>query len=520
MHVKRLREALAPVRLRAHDRDGARRGLSVDGAGEGRCRPDPGPASSMSWFDPRGWSWACGDGARRPRRPAARHAARRRCPASSSAARSRWPRSRSSTGCAVIGCSTGCGAARTGPAPRDAGFWGELGYRIERALRDLGAGRAHRARPPVAVLFGDRGLAERRLAARRGGPDRVAAIRARPTTSRSIRSATGSSASPTWSARRHSSPTCRRGDLRRADDIPGAARPGARCRCWSARYGEAMKLVLSQDMTEEERTERMRRDFVANVSHEIRTPLTVLSGFLETLTQPAAERGRAQARARDDGAADAAHGHARQRSADAGAARRQPAPGRRPLGRLTASAGAGRGRCAGAVGGSSHAALRGPAGAEIAGDAARAASAHDQPRQQRRALHARRRHDRGRMARARRRRRRAGGRRHRPRHRARAPAAPDRALLSRRRQPLARDRRHRPRPVDRQARRAAPRRRTRSSRASSARARLSRCCFPAARVRTERSDGRVGRHWCGAGIGDASPDSAISRARRSGDRWQ
>jgi len=28
----------------------------------------------------------------------------------------------------------------------------------------------------------------------------------------------------------------------------------------------------------------MRRDFVANVSHEIRTPLTVLSGFLETLT--------------------------------------------------------------------------------------------------------------------------------------------------------------------------------------------------------------------------------------------
>ena len=49
------------------------------------------------------------------------------------------------------------------------------------------------------------------------------------------------------------------------------------------RYGGDSKLVLSQDQTERERTEAMRRDFVANVSHEIRTPLTVLSGFLETM---------------------------------------------------------------------------------------------------------------------------------------------------------------------------------------------------------------------------------------------
>ncbi len=49
-------------------------------------------------------------------------------------------------------------------------------------------------------------------------------------------------------------------------------------------YGDGLKLLLSQDVTERDRNDAMRRDFVANVSHEIRTPLTVLAGFIETLT--------------------------------------------------------------------------------------------------------------------------------------------------------------------------------------------------------------------------------------------
>jgi two-component system phosphate regulon sensor histidine kinase PhoR len=50
-------------------------------------------------------------------------------------------------------------------------------------------------------------------------------------------------------------------------------------------YGDEQKLMLARDVTQAERLETMRRDFVANVSHELRTPLTVLVGFLETVRE-------------------------------------------------------------------------------------------------------------------------------------------------------------------------------------------------------------------------------------------
>jgi two-component system, OmpR family, phosphate regulon sensor histidine kinase PhoR len=50
-------------------------------------------------------------------------------------------------------------------------------------------------------------------------------------------------------------------------------------------YSEGRKLLLCRDITQAERVETMRRDFVANVSHELRTPLTVLVGFLETVRE-------------------------------------------------------------------------------------------------------------------------------------------------------------------------------------------------------------------------------------------
>ncbi|ARP88070.1 phosphate regulon sensor histidine kinase PhoR [Bordetella genomosp. 9] len=50
-------------------------------------------------------------------------------------------------------------------------------------------------------------------------------------------------------------------------------------------YAQNQRLLITRDVTQIEKLETTRRDFVANVSHELRTPLTVLTGFLETLRE-------------------------------------------------------------------------------------------------------------------------------------------------------------------------------------------------------------------------------------------
>ena len=48
-------------------------------------------------------------------------------------------------------------------------------------------------------------------------------------------------------------------------------------------YAEDQNLLVSRDISQIERIETMRSDFIANVSHELKTPLTVVAGFSEML---------------------------------------------------------------------------------------------------------------------------------------------------------------------------------------------------------------------------------------------
>ena len=75
------------------------------------------------------------------------------------------------------------------------------------------------------------------------------------------------------------------GDFGRPLTLRSERNPGRVMSIHLIPYADNRTLMQIKDVTQTERLDRMRRDFVANVSHELRTPLTVLSGFLETLRE-------------------------------------------------------------------------------------------------------------------------------------------------------------------------------------------------------------------------------------------
>jgi two-component system phosphate regulon sensor histidine kinase PhoR len=177
------------------------------------------------------------------------------------------------------------GSQREG-APRDAGIWGELGYGVERAVRqrDKAISRERLQldqflsaieASPNGVLMLDAN--DQILWCNRAAADHFALDPHRDRLQR----VTNLVRSPPFVTYLHdglkpgsSSEPLLMSNARGPAMLTVLVRP----------YGDGMKLVLSQDVTERERAEAMRRDFVANVSHEIRTPLTVLSGFVETMS--------------------------------------------------------------------------------------------------------------------------------------------------------------------------------------------------------------------------------------------
>jgi two-component system phosphate regulon sensor histidine kinase PhoR len=61
------------------------------------------------------------------------------------------------------------------------------------------------------------------------------------------------------------------------------ARPGLALEVRVVDFEPARSIIITRDITQRERVDAVRRDFIANVSHELRTPLTVVTGFLEML---------------------------------------------------------------------------------------------------------------------------------------------------------------------------------------------------------------------------------------------
>ncbi len=166
-------------------------------------------------------------------------------------------------------------------APRDTGLWGELGYRVERGLRErersISREQTQLAQflsaieaSPNGVLMLD-GLDHiewcNHVAADHFSLDPLRDRRQRVTNLVRM---------PAFVA------FMQTGQFEETLVLGTGRGPGT-LSILVREYGEGKKLVLSQDVTERVRADAMRRDFVANVSHEIRTPLTVLAGFIETL---------------------------------------------------------------------------------------------------------------------------------------------------------------------------------------------------------------------------------------------
>ncbi|MVF23469.1 phosphate regulon sensor histidine kinase PhoR [Methylocaldum sp. 14B] len=174
-------------------------------------------------------------------------------------------------------------SGRSGQPPQGNGVWEEIYYLIYRLrrrnkrrkkqlIRMLERFRtATAALPDATVVLGPRDeidwfneAAERLLGLRRGDiGQQIGNLLRHPKLSQYLQTA----------------------DYRATVSIPSPLTENMQLEIRIVPYGEDLRLLVAQDVTQLRFMERVRSDFVANVSHELRTPLTVLKGYLETLGQ-------------------------------------------------------------------------------------------------------------------------------------------------------------------------------------------------------------------------------------------
>ncbi len=77
-------------------------------------------------------------------------------------------------------------------------------------------------------------------------------------------------------------------------EIPSPVSTGSLLSIRVIPYGQDQRLLIARDISQQQRLEQMRRDFVANASHELRTPLTVLRGYLDIMAEESSQHGPLQ----------------------------------------------------------------------------------------------------------------------------------------------------------------------------------------------------------------------------------
>lgn len=76
----------------------------------------------------------------------------------------------------------------------------------------------------------------------------------------------------------------KKGKYRDPIDLQSPYRSNLMVQIQVTQFGVDQKVIIVRDITERQRVETMKQNFIADISHELRTPLTVINGYLEMLS--------------------------------------------------------------------------------------------------------------------------------------------------------------------------------------------------------------------------------------------